>query len=58
MNVRKRSGLMGGEVGSKPSGAVSQREDSVTQAKKIKGTISTPKAIGPQKIKGAVNNVK
>lgn len=54
MNARRRSGVMGGEVGSKPKNAVTQRKDGMTQAKKIKGTISTPKATGYQKIKGTV----
>lgn len=58
MNVRKRSGVMGGETGSKPANAVTQRVDGMTQAGKIKNTISTPKATGVSKIKGTVTAPK
>lgn len=52
MNVRKRSGCMGGETGSKPKNAVTQRVDGMTQASKIANTVTTPKAVGVSKIQG------
>jgi len=56
MNVRKRSGLMGGAVGAAAKNAVSSRVDSVTQAKKIPHSVSTPAKVGPSKIRGAVSS--
>jgi hypothetical protein len=55
MNVRRRSGLMGGAVGSAPKNAATERRDAVSQVKKIKGSVSTPRATGPSKVRNAVN---
>lgn len=55
MNVRKRSGLMKGAVGTAVKNTVNDRKDMVTQAKKIANTVSTPAAKGPSKIKGTVS---
>jgi len=56
MNVRKRSGLMKGAVGSAPKNTVTSRMDAVTQAKPIKNAINSPKPCGVYKVKGAVSD--
>lgn len=55
MKALVRSGLRSKAVGSAPTGANSKRVDGMTQAKKIPGTVSSPKSQGVCKIPGTVS---
>lgn len=58
MTAKKRSGDMTSVPAFTIHNAVSQRHDGPTQAKKLKGTVSSPSPKGYSKIKGAVNGPK
>lgn len=62
MNVRRRSGLMDGDVGGGENGmgkianTSSARVSGKTQARGVKNNVNSPKAVGLAKVKGTVNS--